>query len=164
VRLKVNSNSMKMKMKMKMNRPAAREIVSSKSDGSGQAWRRHLGATLLNRFLAKIRKSEVVSLSSVKSYPKCVDGVGALKQFWISSSCLLVMMILSHGARAVGVDDSSTNRLGSVVIARPSRIGDVPGSISGPACLSLPTRAAALVRAFRSLDDSERCHIHQARQ
>jgi len=61
---------------MKINRPAAREIVPSKSDCSGQGgMRRLLNITLLNRSWAKIRKSEVVSLSAVKSYRICVDGL-----------------------------------------------------------------------------------------
>jgi hypothetical protein len=37
--------------------------------------------------------------------------------------------------QSVGVDDSSTYRLGSVVVAHPSRIRDVPGSIPGLAYL-----------------------------
>jgi hypothetical protein len=55
----------------------------------------------------------------------------------------IVYMLANQTAQAngevseprVGVDDSSTNRLGSVVVACPSRIRDVPDSIPDPAYL-----------------------------
>jgi hypothetical protein len=46
-----------------------------------------------------------------------------------------IFTMVTFGAHVVGVDDSSTDRLGSVVVARPSRIRDVPGSIPGLAYL-----------------------------
>ena len=61
---------------MKMNRPAAWEIILSNINRSGQGnFGDRREATLLNRYSAKIRKSEVVSLSAVKLHRKCDNWV-----------------------------------------------------------------------------------------
>src|SRR5258706_9162744 len=95
---------------MKMKRPFAQEITLLKSDSLGHGVSRcQTDATKSNWCRAKVCKSALAPLSVARSYK--YDGwVRVSKKRWISTSGLLVMIILSHGACAVALVRTSKRR------------------------------------------------------